>query len=107
MKQINNTIKTLILLCALLGVNSYAWADYYTTVYVYAEPTDGGGVSATGVATSAGTYKSQDQKTQSTRLWTTGHEHQSWAKANDGYTFKGWASSRSANSGSTSNPKIA
>ncbi len=84
-----------------------AWGDYYTTVYVNAEPSNGGGVSATGVSTSAGTYQASDNNTQSTWLRTTVHEHQSWASANEGYTFKGWASSASANSGSsTSNPKI-
>ena len=103
------TVKPLLALFAFLIIGAWsseAWGDYYTTVYVNAEPADGGGVSATGVSVSAGTYKSSDSNTQSTWLRTTVHEHQSWASANEGYTFKGWASSATDNSGSTSNPKI-
>lgn len=99
LKKFVLTLVTLIMLGA-----GKAWAWRGAKVEVEAS---GGGLVYAGNSNAAGTYKSSDNAEQSDG-WSTSDKTFTFyifAQANSNYVFKGWASSNTANSGDTSNPK--
>ncbi|MCQ2327911.1 MAG: hypothetical protein MJZ59_00985 [Paludibacteraceae bacterium] len=109
LKNLVNNLKGLFILSLALttfGVGN-VWGGYrYAKIYVYSEPTTGGYVYAnTSNSGSAGTLHSDNASNSGWKtIGSMDFTFYLFAKAESGYTFKGFSSTQTSNSGDTSNP---
>lgn len=97
-----NFVQTILVLCVLAMLPSNIWALRYAKAVVSSDPSTGGYVSVSPNQGEPASYTDTNKEETQKDNWATSNVNFTfyrYAKAANGYTFKGWSESSTANAG--------